>query len=59
MVQMKRSVMLALALALAACNADAPPERYGFVARLGRDTVSVERITEDENGGDEPGEGGE
>ncbi len=45
MVQMKRSVMLALALALAACNADAPPERYGFVARLGRDTVSVERIT--------------
>jgi hypothetical protein len=27
-----------------ACNAAAPPERYGFVTTLGNDTVSVERI---------------
>ena len=27
-----------------ACNAAAPPEHYGFVATLGNDTVSVERI---------------
>jgi hypothetical protein len=34
-----------LAFAVVACNDDRPPERYGFVALLGRDTVSVERIT--------------
>jgi hypothetical protein len=28
-----------------ACNAAAPPERYGFVTVLGNDTVSVERIS--------------
>lgn len=39
---MKRS--LCLALVLVACNAPRPSERYGFVAVLGRDTVSVERI---------------
>src|SRR5919106_6766386 len=39
---MKRSSFLPL-LALACSNA-APPERYGFVALLGNDTVSVERI---------------
>jgi hypothetical protein len=40
---MKRSSLLPL-LFLACSNAT-PPERYGFVARLGNDTVSVERIT--------------
>lgn len=34
-----------LALIFLACSAAAPPERYGFVARLGNDTVSVERIS--------------
>jgi hypothetical protein len=33
------------ALALAACRPAAPAEEYGFVARLGRDTVSLERVT--------------
>jgi len=32
-------------LALAACQANQPTERYGFIARLGRDTVSVESVT--------------
>jgi DUF2911 family protein len=32
-------------LLLAACKAATPPERYGFVALLGNDTVSVERIS--------------
>ena len=37
---------LALAtLALLACGPAAPTERYGFIARLGRDTVSVESVT--------------
>ena len=32
-------------LLLLACTATTPPERYGFVAMLGNDTVSVERIS--------------
>lgn len=37
---------LLAALALLACGGPAAPaERYGFVARLGRDTVSVESVT--------------
>ena len=32
-------------LALAGCQPSQPNERYGFVALLGRDTVSVERVT--------------
>jgi hypothetical protein len=36
---------LALTLVLAACGPSGPPERYGFIARLGRDTISVERVT--------------
>jgi hypothetical protein len=40
---MKRFVLAALALA--ACAHDQPAERYGFIARLGRDTLSVERVT--------------
>ncbi|HEU4720157.1 MAG TPA: DUF2911 domain-containing protein [Gemmatimonadaceae bacterium] len=39
---MRRLVLLAL---LGACARDEPAERYGFVARLGRDTVSVENVT--------------
>lgn len=35
---------LALACGLAACRAE-PTEQYGFLARLGRDTVSVERVS--------------
>jgi hypothetical protein len=30
---------------LVACGPSAPPERYGFLAMLGRDTVSVESVT--------------
>ena len=34
-----------LVLLLIACTTTTPPERYGFVAVLGNDTVSVERIS--------------
>ena len=37
--------LIVAGLALAACQPDQPTERYGFVALLGRDTVSVERVT--------------
>ena len=37
--------LAALSLATAACSASAPPERYGFLALLGRDTVSLEGVT--------------
>jgi len=33
------------ALLLAGCGPHGPPERYGFIARLGRDTISVESVT--------------
>jgi DUF2911 family protein len=36
---------LALALAIGACGTSAPPVRYGFLALLGRDTVSIESVT--------------
>jgi hypothetical protein len=39
---MRRSSLLPLLLL--ACSNATPPERYGFVAVLGNDTVSVERI---------------
>jgi hypothetical protein len=43
---MKSFAFAALTLVLAACGPTAPAgERYGFVARLGRDTVSVESVT--------------
>src|SRR5512140_1455259 len=32
-------------LALAACQSSKPAEQYGFVARLGNDTVSIERVS--------------
>ena len=40
---MKRLILAGFALA--ACGPSQPPEQYGFVAQLGRDTVSVERVT--------------
>lgn len=40
---MKR--LLVATLALLACHPAAPEERYGFVARLGNDTVAVESVT--------------
>ena len=40
---MKRLIFLIVATA--ACGTSAPTEQYGFVARLGRDTISVERVT--------------
>jgi hypothetical protein len=46
---MKRTIFaasaVACALALQACASSQPVEHYGFVARLGRDTVSVESVT--------------
>src|SRR5262245_66295070 len=39
---MKRSTLLPLLFL--ACSQAPPPERYGFVAVLGNDTVSVERV---------------
>jgi hypothetical protein len=34
-----------LGILLVACHADRPVERYGFIARLGDDTLSVESVT--------------
>ena len=42
---MKRA--LALSFMLAACKPEGPVEQYGFVATLGNDTVSVERVSKD------------
>lgn len=45
---MTRSDLAALAVtmfALVACAADTPPERYGFLTLLGRDTIAVESVT--------------
>jgi hypothetical protein len=36
---------LGAALLLAGCGSGPPLERYGFIARLGRDTLSVESVT--------------
>ena len=44
---MKRIVFAALVLA--GCRAAPPTERYGFVARLGNDTVAVESVTRSGN----------
>jgi hypothetical protein len=40
---MKRFVLAAIALA--ACDQSQPAQHYGFVTRIGRDTIAVERIT--------------
>jgi hypothetical protein len=37
--------LIVAALPLAACSPTGPAEHYGFVARLGNDTVSVENVT--------------
>jgi hypothetical protein len=37
--------LVVMTLALAACAPGAPPQRYGYLALLGRDTVSVESVT--------------
>jgi hypothetical protein len=37
--------LAALSLALTACGPSTPPEHYGFLALLGRDTVSLESVT--------------
>ena len=39
---MKRFILTALAFA--ACGGNQPAERYGFIARLGQDTISVESV---------------
>ena len=36
-------------LALAACRPSQPEQRYGFITRLGRDTIAVERVTRQGN----------
>src|SRR3954462_2011824 len=43
-----RSLFL-VALAAIACRPSGPEQKYGFLARLGNDTVSVERITRQGN----------
>jgi hypothetical protein len=40
---MKRRIIALLGLA--ACGPTSPPEHYGFITRLGRDTISVESVT--------------
>ena len=40
-----RHRVLLIVLAAAACAPADPPQHYGYVARLGRDTVSVENVT--------------
>src|SRR6476660_2065574 len=42
---MRRLLSLCAALVLVACGPKGPAEHYGFVARLGNDTVSVESVT--------------
>jgi Protein of unknown function (DUF2911) len=44
-----RNFALLGALLLVACGPRGPVEHYGFVARLGNDTVSVERVTRSGN----------
>jgi hypothetical protein len=40
---------IAAGLALAACRPSQPEEHYGFITRLGRDTIAVERVTRQGN----------
>lgn len=42
---MRRFVLALAALAALACGRAEPAEEYGFIALLGRDTISVERVT--------------
>lgn len=41
---MMRSLLAGLAVALAACGPRQSTERYGFITRLGNDTVSIENV---------------
>src|SRR6476660_468065 len=41
--------VIAAGLALVACRPSQPEEHYGFVTRLGRDTIAVERVTRQGN----------
>ncbi|HEX3866096.1 MAG TPA: hypothetical protein VHV78_05055, partial [Gemmatimonadaceae bacterium] len=41
--------LFALALAFTGCKNAEPSERYGFLALLGRDTVSLESVTRSGN----------
>lgn len=41
---MTRLTLAGLAVALAACGSGQPAERYGFITRLGNDTISVENV---------------
>jgi len=41
---MTRSLLAALALALTACSPRQSAERYGFITRLGNDTMSIENV---------------
>jgi Protein of unknown function (DUF2911) len=43
------ATLFTFAFALTACNGRASSEHYGFIARLGRDTVSAERVTRSGN----------
>jgi hypothetical protein len=43
-----KPILLTL-FAIAACTGSQPAEHYGFVARLGRDTVSLESVTRSRN----------
>ena len=42
---MKRLLVAAFAVTVAACQSNQPAEHYGFVATLGNDTVSLESVT--------------
>ncbi|MES2180023.1 MAG: DUF2911 domain-containing protein [Gemmatimonadota bacterium] len=42
-------VSVAFALTLTACGASAPSQQYGYLALLGNDTVSIERVTRSGN----------
>jgi hypothetical protein len=46
---MRRIAFALAALAAVACGRAEPAEEYGFIALLGRDTVSVERVTRSGN----------
>lgn len=46
---MRRFVLAFAALALLACGRAEPTETYGFIARLGSDTISVESVTRQGN----------